>query len=196
MKLLCISIVTLLLVVSDSAIGAAMRPVQRAARRVFVAQSANGSGLVVAPFAVPVAVPVTVISQPLLLYSYRQYATPAAGQTEADQPVDGGAQGSPLLNLTPPSAPSPTTPAMDSAVALLTARCAKCHTGAAPPGHLQIFDAAGQIVAKLPRRAIVEMASPDEAGKQRMPPGELPKLSEEELAALRLWARPPRDLEY
>jgi hypothetical protein len=61
---------------------------------------------------------------------------------------------------------------------------------------LQIFDAAGQIVAKLPRRAIVDMVSPDAGGRQRMPPDDLPKLNSDEWTAIGQWARPPKELLY
>ena len=187
MKLFGVSIAVLTVVVGGSAVAANRRPAQRAVRQTVIAQPSAAGAITVVPFAVPVAVPVAVISQPAVLYSYRQYASPAAQQ----EPVD-----PPNVGLTSGDMTSNAAATADPAVALLAANCAKCHTGAAPAGHLQMFDAAGQIVPRLPRRAIVEMASPDDAGRQRMPPGESPKLTSAELATLRAWARPPRDLAY
>jgi uncharacterized membrane protein len=182
MKPICVSIVVTTLFVAGEAPAATRRPMQRVVRATAVVPPASASGLVVLPFAVPVAVPVSVVSQPAVLYSYRDYATPRSDAPAANAPAPGEA--------------SPATPPADAAVALLTSRCAKCHTGAAPQGHLQLFDDAGQILPKLPRRAIVEMVSPDVVGRQQMPPGELPKLTAEERATIAEWAQPPRELAY
>ncbi len=181
------SVVLLTLAIGAPAIAAARPARSRVVRTTVVAQPAGQGQLAIVPFAVPVAVPVAVISQPTALYSYRQHAAPAAETADVDA--------SAALTERPESPPEPDG-AISSTVKLLTARCAKCHSGAAPPGHLQIFDAGGQILPRLPRRAIVEMVSPDEAGRQRMPPGDRPRLSAEEVSAVREWAQPPRDLAY
>jgi uncharacterized membrane protein len=189
MKLLGAIVIVASVVVGGQAVAAMRRPAQRVVRTAVVAQSESASGLVVLPFAVPVAVPVTVLSQPAVLYSYRQYAEPNVAPPAAEP-----ASSAPIAPSA--TAPAPTAAVVDPVVALLSARCAKCHTGATPPGHLQIFDAAGQIVAKLPRRAIVDMVSPDAGGRQRMPPDDLPKLNSDEWTAIGQWARPPKELLY
>jgi hypothetical protein len=186
MKCFCVTIVVITIVVGQAA-ASARRPAQRVVHSTSGAAAQSPSGLVVVPFAVPVAVPVSVISQPAVFYSYREYATPNAGLSDTDTPPTSTSDSATTV---------PLAPSADRAVALLTSRCAKCHTGVSPPGHLQIFDVAGQIVPKLPRRAILEMVSPDATGAQRMPPKDLPKLTAEELATLGEWARPPRDLKY
>jgi hypothetical protein len=127
-------------------------------------------------FAVPVTT-VVVAVQPAFVYSYREaaltYPTPAMsaplGVEEREQ-----------LN----------------AESILRANCFKCHQGDAPRGGLRLFATDESLERLLPRRAILEMASPDASGVAHMPPGEARKLSDAELDVLRQWAEPPRDLKY
>jgi mono/diheme cytochrome c family protein len=131
------------------------------------------TGLVIVPFAVPVAVPVAIVRQPSVLYSYRGYAA---------------AYAAPASNV----ATAPVATVADDSTAILARRCASCHSGSAAQGQLSLFDDAGRLLAKLPRRRMLEAV---EAG--RMPqPAEAPRLSPEELDVLRRWAQPPRDLVY
>lgn len=131
------------------------------------------TGLVIVPFAVPVAVPVATVVQPSVLYSYRQYAPNYA------------------LNAAQPATATKSTEPLD-AVVILTRRCAECHAGSAAQGQLQLFQSTGNIVAKLPRQAIL-----DAVERGSMPkPASAPRLTDAELDALRQWAKPPRDLAY
>jgi len=162
-----------------------------------VAQAVNANALVIVPFAVPVAVPVATLQQPAVLYSYRQHAGPSvANAVTHAQPA--ATTDREVIAASGPSQDAASTAifAPNTAVEIMAARCAACHTGDTPQGHLQIFDATGRILPRLPRRAILELASPDEAGQIRMPPGERTKLTAAERAALAEWARPPSDLAY
>lgn len=127
------------------------------------------TGLTMVPFAVPVAVPVAVISQPAVLYAYR--ADVAASATLA------------------PAKPPAATPTL-GAVDVLRTRCASCHSGASAEGELAIFDDRGELVERLPRRAMLEAVE-----KGTMPKGLAP-LTEDEVELLREWAKPPRELVY
>jgi mono/diheme cytochrome c family protein len=133
------------------------------------------TGLVIVPFAVPVAVPVATVRQPSVLYSFRSYAS--AYQTSPQ--------------MTAPAA----TPAMAKpadAASVLARRCASCHSGAAAQGRLALFDDTGALLSKLPRRRIVEAV---ESG--RMPqPASAVRLTNAEIELLRVWAQPPAELEY
>ncbi len=129
-----------------------------------------------AVFAIPVAT-VVVVSPPVLLYSYRAAAKPAATPTMAQI---AGAQLAPTIN----------------AEQLLRLHCMKCHQGDAPKSGLPFFDVSGELIIPLPRRAILEAASPNVDGVTHMPPGEARKLTSAELDVLRAWAEPPRDLRY
>jgi hypothetical protein len=129
------------------------------------------TGLVIVPFAVPVAVPVATVRQPSVLYSYRGYAASASSS-----------------NI--PPAEAARSPA--DVGAILARHCAACHSGIAAQGRMQMFDEGGQLLVKLPRRWIVEAV---EAG--RMPqPAEAPRLTPAELDVLRRWSQPPRELVY
>jgi hypothetical protein len=135
------------------------------------------TGLVIVPFAVPVAVPVATVRQPSVLYGYRGYAAPY-----------GAADGRESASASPSRVPAP---GEEEAAGLLTRRCASCHSGPQPQGRLQMFDAAG-LLARLPRRQILESV---ESG--RMPlPLESPRLSPAEIDVLRQWSQPPRELVY
>ena len=129
-----------------------------------------------AVFAVPVGT-IVVLSPPALLYSYRE------------------ALGSSTMASVPSTATAPTGQSL-TAEAILRAHCAKCHQGDMSRSGLAFFSGAGELLAPLPRRAMLEMASPDANGSVRMPPGDAPKLSAEELKVIRAWAEPPRGLRY
>ncbi len=130
-----------------------------------------------AVFAIPVAT-VVVAVQPTLLYSYR--AAAVAQATPSRCIVVGEA-----IDSLP-----------RTAEAILRERCITCHRGDAPKGGLAFFQEDGGLIEALPRRAMLEMASPDANGAAQMPPGEANKLSAEDLEILRQWAEPPRDLRY
>lgn len=129
------------------------------------------SALTVVPFAVPVAVPVAVVSQPAVLYGYRAVvvSTAVVAEPVAEEERPNATLGAPEL---------------------LRVHCASCHAGESVQGELRLFDSAGALVERLPRRVIVEAV---EAG--RMPKGIAP-LTQEEIEVLREWAKPPRDLVY
>lgn len=128
-------------------------------------------------FAVPVAT-VVVAVQPSLYYSYRAAARSAPSLSPLVD-VDGAADS---LRRT--------------AATILRERCVSCHQGDAPKGGLAFFDNDGALFQALPRRAMLEMASPNPEGVARMPPGEAAQLNAVDLAILRQWAEPPRDLRY
>lgn len=139
------------------------------------------SGLVVVPFAVPVAVPVATISRPTLFYSYRQYSGPAIQRGKTDVWSDHASQ----------RAGGPHRPT-DDAVRILSRRCAACHSGPDAKGELELFDLDGRIIDKLPRQSMLEMIR-----EGKMPAGKQPQLlSEEEIRQIETWATPPRDLRY
>jgi hypothetical protein len=154
----------------DDAKGGECRPAQarRKTRQLVIDSSAV--------FATPVAT-VVVVSPPVLLYSYRAATKPAATPTITNVP---GAQ--PPLSI--------------DAEQLLRVNCMKCHQGDASKSGLPFFDLSGAPITPLPRRAILEAASPVADGATLMPPGETRKLTAEELDILRAWAEPPRDLRY
>ncbi len=85
------------------------------------------SAVTVAPFAIPVAVPVAVVQQPTLFYGYGRYA--------------------PAATPAPPITPAAMTPVAEeptvSIAALLTKHCAECHQGPTARGGLQLFAADG-----------------------------------------------------
>lgn len=85
----------------------------------------------VAPFAIPVAVPVAVVQQPTLFYGYGRYV-PATT-------VDPAANAARPTNTAPAVADAPTV----SIGALLKKHCAECHQGATARGGLQLFAADG-----------------------------------------------------
>ncbi|MBI2826378.1 MAG: hypothetical protein HYX69_17005 [Planctomycetia bacterium] len=158
----------------------------------------------VAPFAVPVAVPVATVTQPTVFYRYGEYVPPAVAVPAFAETSAAGSGTSPTPSPDEHAAAGrPTVPAGaavvtsdDAAIHILARHCAKCHSGPLAKGGKQFFDAEGRLFARLPRHVIVEMAEPNEAGRERMPPGELPKLSDDELKALRQWAKLPRDAVY
>lgn len=129
-----------------------------------------------AVFAAPVATVVFAV-QPAVLYSYREAARPA-----------------PL-----PVVPTQSTTAhrgATTAEAVLRQHCVQCHSGDAPRGGVSFFAADGTLEPLLPRRAILEMATPSADAPAKMPPGEAQKLGDAEIELLRAWAEPPRDLRY
>ena len=165
-----------------------------------VAASQPTSNLVVAPFAVPVAVPVAVVQQPTLFYGVSAYAPPIATSPTAQSPP-------PLTT----SAASPTSPAAaalakdalpaDDALraqvaALLTHRCAECHRGSQAQGGLMLFDIDGRLLDKLPRLLIVDAATHVDGKAPAMPPGDRPPLTSDEQALVRKWAATPKRLSY
>lgn len=139
------------------------------------------SGLVVVPFAVPVAVPVATVTRPTLFYSYRQFASPTIQREDAGRLPDGASR-----HVGRPHE------ATDDAVRILSDSCAKCHSGPDAKGGLEMFGLDGQITPKLPRQSMLEMIR---AGK--MPAGKQPRLlTEEETRQIETWATPPRSLRY
>jgi uncharacterized membrane protein len=129
-----------------------------------------------ADFAIPVAT-VVIVSPPVLLYSYR-----AAAKYATTSPA-------------PQVGVAPSTLAV-SADQILRTNCMKCHQGDAAKSGLPFFAMSGDLITPLPRRAILDAASPNADGVTHMPPGEAKKLTAEELDVLRAWAEPPRDLKY
>lgn len=155
---------------------AGLTPASAAQRSMYVSRGTTrlSSGLVVVPFAVPVAVPVATVQKPSVLYGYRGYAA-------------GHAAG---------SFPTTTTPRIDEppsdAAAVLARHCRSCHQNAAAEGQMQLFDESGQLLSRLPRRRVLEAV---QAG--RMPkPLTAPRLTAAEIELIRRWAEPPRDLVY
>jgi len=126
-------------------------------------------------FAVPVAT-VVVAVQPTLLYSYRAAVQPS------------------MLPENKPAADA--APIGPTAESVLRNHCARCHSGVAPSSGASFFAGDGSLEPLLPRRAILQMATPSAEGPAKMPPGEATKLDEAELELLRAWAEPPRDLRY
>jgi hypothetical protein len=94
---------------------------------------------------------VVVVSPPLLLYSYRAAAKPAATPTMTE--VESVPRGIPT-----------------EAEQLLRLHCMKCHQGDAPKTGLPFFDLSGELIALLPRKAI--LADSPHATAYHMPPGE------------------------
>ncbi|MBX7164826.1 MAG: hypothetical protein K1X74_00635 [Pirellulales bacterium] len=113
------------------------------------------SGLVVVPFAVPVAVPVATIQAPAVLYSWRGAASTsvmsdAAGESAAVQEALGGE-------------------------GLVRQRCARCHEGEAAKGDLVLTDL-GALSAEQRLEAVRRVVSDDP--QVRMPRGMLLSPSE------------------
>jgi len=132
------------------------------------AQVVMAGSSVIVPFAVPVAVPVARVLVPNVWYGYRVTMPERVPEGEVlRQDVEG---------LT--------------AERVLEGHCSTCHGGWEAKGGLSIFDEAGGVRAKLPRRKMLEAV---EAGT--MPRGG-ERLSEEEVELLREWAKPPRELEW
>lgn len=139
------------------------------------------SGLVVVPFAVPVAVPVATIARPTVLYSYQQYASPDAE------------------HVAPPEErrdkdDSVRPAAVADGVAEVLQRCAACHQGPSAKGDLRLFDDLGRLYEQLPRHRIYKMVA---SGK--MPPegSGLEPLDDDERHRLLEWALDlPDDVVY
>ena len=142
----------------------------------------RGGEFVVAPFAVPVAVPVAVVQQPTLFYGVSRYA-----------PQTGAA----VTNDTPPTssivAPSSLRAEVD---AILVRRCAECHRTEQPHGDVWLFDIAGKPLEKLPRQWLVDVTAPTAIGPTAMPPAGREKLTPAEWETLRQWARMPKSFVY
>ena len=138
----------------------------------------------VAPFAIPVAVPVAVVQQPTLFYGYGRYV-PATT-------VDPAANAARPTNTAPAVADAPTV----SIGALLKKHCAECHQGATARGGLQLFAADGSPLALLPRQALAEACAPADGAAPTMPPPGRAPLTPEEQALVRRWAVPPKTLRY
>jgi hypothetical protein len=114
------------------------------------------SGLTIAPFAIPVAVPVATISQPAVFYGYAQYRT---APSTAMQPIE-------------PPRPARSAPTM------IEQRCAGCHSGPNPKGGVSL----GAAISELPREqrlSILERVTSSDP-QRRMPLGE-PPLTPDEL---------------
>ena len=130
------------------------------------------STVTVAPFAIPVAVPVAVVQQPTLFYGYGRYA--------------------PAALTAPPIAEEPTV----SIAALLKKHCAECHQGPTARGGLQFFAADGVPLALLPRQALAEACAPIDGAAPTMPPPGRTPLTPDEQAQVRRWAVPPKTLKW
>jgi len=156
-------------------------------------------GLVVVPFAVPVAVPVATFTRPSVLYVDRGHNVDIdGGAFRLHVPLTLPLQDS---NCSPaPAGPTardaqPETTAGQAssgtlAVGVLRTRCAACHSGAAAKGDLPIFRDDGAIVDKLPRHVMLE------AIEQGTMPKEGEELSAAEIEAIRQWAKLPREIVY
>jgi hypothetical protein len=120
---------------------------------------ASSGGLTIAPFAIPVAVPVATISQPAVFYSYSQYRV-APNVTSAGQ-------------LTPPAASL-------TAAAVLEQRCAACHNGVGAQGTFTI--AAAEELSRERRVDVLDRVTSNDP-RRRMPPDGQP-LTPDELRAL------------
>ncbi len=136
----------------------------------------------VAPFAIPVAVPVAVVQQPTLFYGYGRYAPPAP-------------------STTPTVAPTIADESTAAITALLRKHCAECHQGPTARGGLQLFAAAGEPLTPLPRQALAEACAPSDGlltngAAPTMPPAGRTPLTPEEQALVRRWAVPPKTLRY
>ena len=131
----------------------------------------------VAPFAIPVAVPVAVVQQPTLFYGYGRYA-PAAMPT------------------TPPVTPAVADDPAVSIAALLTKHCAECHQGSTARGGLQLFAADGVPLAILPRQTLAEACAPTDGAAPTMPPAGRKPLTPDEQTQIRKWAVPPKTLKW
>jgi mono/diheme cytochrome c family protein len=168
------------------------------ARRVVTAYTASAqrsaaaksnNGLVIVPFAVPVAVPVATVQQPSVLYSFRRYADESlTASTPVTLPQGEREERSAASSLS-------TAPASSSqldAAAVLSRHCASCHRGSASQGSLMLFDTAGTLLNRLPRQAVLEAVE-----QNRMPqPATATRLTAQEIDLLRAWAKPPKDLLY
>ena len=118
------------------------------------------TGLTIAPFAIPVAVPVATISQPAVFYGYSQYrAAPAAMSAEP---------------LAPPRA-EPLT-----ASTVLEQRCAACHSDVGGKGGFSI--AAADELSRERRVEVLERVTSSDP-RRRMPP-DRPPLPADELRTL------------
>lgn len=163
-----------------------------------VAASQPTSGLVVAPFAVPVAVPVAVVQQPTLFYGVSAYAPPITSTSTTQSPPLTTSAVSPT---SPAAAPPPASGSTDDALraqvaALLARRCAECHRGSQAQGGLMLFDVDGRLLDKLPRLLIVDAATHVDGQAPAMPPGDRPPLTSDEQALVRKWAATPKRLSY
>lgn len=134
----------------------------------------------VAPFAIPVAVPVAVVQQPTLFYGYGRYA-PAALPAVPITPA-----------ATPPIAEDPAV----SIAALLKKHCAECHQGPTARGGLQLFATDGVPLALLPRQALAEACAPTDGAAPTMPPAGRTPLTPKEQALVRKWAVPPKEMKW
>lgn len=115
------------------------------------------NGLTIAPFAIPVAVPVATISQPAVFYGYSQYrsAAPAAAR--------------------PVESPPP------NASAILQQRCAACHAGPNAKAGFSLTMPA-QELPRDRRLGILDRVTSSDL-QRRMPLGE-PPLTQDELRAV------------
>jgi mono/diheme cytochrome c family protein len=139
------------------------------------------TGLVIVPFAIPVAVPVATVRQPSVLYSFRSYAAAydyGSNQLRTEYSV--------------PSTPVSARSGTSEAALILARRCAACHSGPSAHGGLRLFGDDGDLLARLPRRRVLEAV---EVGRMPMP-AEAARLTRDEIEVLRQWAQPPRELEY
>ncbi|MBL8825382.1 MAG: hypothetical protein JNM18_00255, partial [Planctomycetaceae bacterium] len=63
-------------------------------------------------------------------------------------------------------------------------------------GQLSLFNSEGKLLEKLPRHVIADQVIPDEQGLAAMPPAGRPRLTAEEIRALRRWATQTRDVVF
>ncbi|MCE9604583.1 MAG: hypothetical protein K8U03_06715 [Planctomycetia bacterium] len=143
--------------------------------------NANSStGLVIAPFAIPVAVPVAVVQRPTLFYGMGTYAPQTASAAS------------------PSSArPAITEDTLRSEVTtILRQHCIECHRGSLAQGDLSLFDVDSRLLEKLPRHLVLEQTTSAEGKLPAMPPGARVRLTSEEQELIRRWAKLPKRLSY
>lgn len=138
--------------------------------------------ITVAPFAVPVAVPVAIVQRPTLFYGVSGYAV-------------GGASSMPTRTQLASPAVSD-EPLREQAAAVLKRRCAECHQGTQAQGGLALFDDDGRLELLLPRHLLLDATEPSAEKVPAMPPGGREKLSHEEWQILKQWARMPKSFVY
>lgn len=149
-----------------------------------------GSGATIVPFAVPVAVPVAVVASPTYLYAYSSAVPGYAAGGGVGASTAAALESTPDVAAGEDASPDVELELARRAAALFTQRCARCHTGEAAQGGLELIDEAGRTVPQLPRRAIYEAVA-----EGRMPSASEP-LSAEEIELLRRWSEPPTNLAW
>jgi len=126
------------------------------------------TGLTVVPFVSTTQV--LLIREPAFFYAYSTYAPPAAGVVSPLPPANDAAMDSPAARA---------ENAVEPSTGLVVRSCARCHSGAAPDGGLNLSDLS-RLSAADRLHAVARVVSDDES--LRMPRGE--KLSPAEIGAV------------